>query len=526
MSQGDLQVGYPAERYFIYGPPGAGKSRLGRALAAQLDLPFFDLDQQIEVAAGRSIPDIFAREGEASFRLAEKNTLRALCLKPPAVISLGGGALIDDENRRQVESTGQVLFLDAPFSRLVDHLTGPNAAARPLLGSQPVNQLGELLLKRQSHYASFKLRLDSSQYSFEELVWQAQIALGVFRVTGMGEPYRVQICAGGLQDLPQKLASIDNFNPGSPVALVSDQNVQKWYLPTLEQALLAHDFLVGNAILPAGESSKTITGIMHLWDSFLTGGLERGSLVLALGGGVVSDLAGFATATYLRGVRWVALPTTLLAMCDASLGGKTGIDLPQGKNLVGAFHSPSLVVADPLVLNTLPDVELRNGLAEVAKHGVIGDPVLFDLLSKGWNSVHDHLPEIIRRAIAVKVRVICEDPFERGPRAVLNLGHTIGHALELLSNYRLRHGEAVAIGMAQAARLSVQEGLAQAELVDQISETLHILGLPTELPEATDRQALLQAMQRDKKRAQGKLRFVLPVKVGEVKTGVVINWVK
>jgi 3-dehydroquinate synthase len=255
----------------------------------------------------------------------------------------------------------------------------------------------------------------------------------------------------------------------------------------------------------------------------LEGGLERNGTVVALGGGVVGDLAGFAAATYLRGVSWVTLPTSLLAMVDASLGGKTGADLPQGKNLIGAFHAPQLVLTDPGSLDSLPQEELSSGMAEVIKAGIIGDPILFEMCSQGWQAIESNWNEIIRRAMAVKIRVIEADPYEGGLRAVLNLGHTIGHAVELVSNYDLRHGEAVSIGMVAEAKLAEEIGLAKQGLADQIADMCSHLGLPTEIPEELSRMGILEAMQVDKKRAAGVVRFSLPKQVGDVQTGIEIT---
>jgi shikimate kinase/3-dehydroquinate synthase len=238
---------------------------------------------------------------------------------------------------------------------------------------------------------------------------------------------------------------------------------------------------------------------------------------------VVGDLAGFAASVFLRGINWIVLPTTLLSMVDSSLGGKTGFDLPMGKNLVGSFYPPRLVLADLMTLETLPEVELRNGLAEVVKHGVIGDPQLFETCQKGWNVVQSKWIDIVHRAMAVKVRVIQEDPFEKGPRAALNLGHTIGHALEKASNYQVRHGEAVAIGMVAEARLAERIGLAERGLSEIIAYTLIGLGLPTEIPLHLDTELIETAMQLDKKRAEGVVRFALPVRIGEVKVGVEVG---
>jgi len=225
----------------------------------------------------------------------------------------------------------------------------------------------------------------------------------------------------------------------------------------------------------------------------------------------------------LRGVAWVAAPTSLLAMVDASLGGKTGADLPRGKNLVGAFHPPRVVLADPTTLASLPEAELRSGLAEVVKAGVIGDEALFRLCAQGWEAVLEALDTLVRRSMAVKIRVIQEDPYEKGQRATLNLGHTIGHALEAGSGYRLRHGEAVAIGMVAAARLSERLGIAQVGLAEEIAATLSSLGLPVAAPPGMDWETILQGMHVDKKRFSGVLRFALPERIGAVRVGVEVN---
>ena len=261
------------------------------------------------------------------------------------------------------------------------------------------------------------------------------------------------------------------------------------------------------ALVPPGEEHKTVATVGKLWEEFLAGGLERSSTVLALGGGVITDLAGFAAATYLRGVRWVALPTSLLGMVDATLGGKTGVDLPQGKNLVGAFHPPSLVLADPRLLATLPEAELRSGMAEVVKHGILADEQLFARCAQGWAAVTADLDEIVRRAMAVKIGFIQSDPYEKGLRAALNLGHTVGHAVELASAFRLRHGEAVSIGLAVEARLAEDAGIADAGLAETIRACLQGLGLPTADPELDRRRSFPQGPARgqEKRRRQGAL---------------------
>jgi 3-dehydroquinate synthase len=507
------------EFLFIYGPPGSGKSSIGRHLAQQLGTAFFDLDEVIVAQAEMSIPEIFEIEGEDGFRQRESAALVSVLNDGGGVVALGGGALLRAENRQRVENVGKVLCLEADFNAIA-HRLEMAAGSRPLLDGDTRARLRQLLELRQPHYRSFSDRLDTTHLTVEEAAWQAQINLGCYHVKGMGAGYDVRVQPGGVDVIGEALRK---RQMGGPIALVSDHNVAAQYANRAEAALRRVGYDVYITTIIAGEEHKTPATLIELWQSFVRARLERSSTVVALGGGVVGDLAGFAAATFLRGVPWVAVPTSLLAMVDASLGGKTGADLPEGKNLIGAFHPPSLVLADPQTLQSLPEAEMRNGMAEVVKHGVLADAELFSLCSRGWEAARANLDEIVRRAMSVKIRVIQEDPYERGKRAALNLGHTLGHALELASGYHIRHGEAVAIGMVQAARLAERRGLAVPGLADEIAEVLRTLGLPVEIPAGLDMQRLLAGIGVDKKRKAGKLRLVLPTRIGEVRWGVEID---
>jgi shikimate kinase / 3-dehydroquinate synthase len=342
----------------------------------------------------------------------------------------------------------------------------------------------------------------------------------------MKNGYDVRVIPGGLKTVGGALRA---RGLKGPVAMVCDESLVSLYAPMVQTSLEQAGYTVNLCPIPSGEAFKTIETITSLWARFATAKLERGSTVVALGGGVTGDLAGYAASAFLRGVNWVGLPTTLLSMVDASLGGKTGFDLPQGKNLVGAFYPPSLVLADPQVLASLPEGEVRSGIAEVVKHGVIADPVLYERCAAGWTALRGpdaSQPDwtaTVRRAMAVKIKVIKVDPFEQSVRASLNLGHTLGHAFEAASNYKLRHGEAVAIGMVAVARLAEKEELCPPGLAGQIQSVLDGLGLPTEIPSGLDPEVYLTALKLDKKRADGKVRFAVPVQIGEVQTGIVLD---
>ncbi|MDR3572512.1 MAG: 3-dehydroquinate synthase [Anaerolineaceae bacterium] len=515
------------DRIFLYGPSGSGKSAVGRLLADRLAYQFIDLDQEIETSTGRSIPEIFSRDGESLFRQIEQSQLAKQIIKPRAVISLGGGALLNDGSRKQVQDAGVVICLNASIDQLINRLQA-SAEERPLLAgsvSEMRTRLEGLLAKRAGHYGSFPILLNTTDLTVAQAAQEIQVRLGLFHIRGMGPEYDVLVKTGGLEDLP---AQLQLRGLKSPMALVTDENVGKIYAGRLLENLQKYGYQAELITIPAGEEHKNIQTVNSLWESFLKARLERSSTVLALGGGVVTDLAGFAAATYLRGVKWVAVSTSLLGMVDASLGGKTGADLPQGKNLIGAFYSPSLVLADPNVLKTLPLAQLRSGMAEVVKHSIISDRLLYyDICSRTSNNrdwlQQDSFDAIVRRSVAVKVKIILEDPYEKGLRQVLNFGHTVGHAVELISGFRLSHGEAVSIGMVVEARLSEKMKLAQPGLSSEIAETLSRLGLPIRIPVDLDRDAILETVKVDKKRANGKVLFALPVNIGDVRPGIEAN---
>lgn len=309
----------------------------------------------------------------------------------------------------------------------------------------------------------------------------------------------------------QELAGLDG-----PVVIVTDTNVGRFHGPKLRSLNSAEIITV-----PAGEQYKRLETVSDLYDQFLAAGLDRQGMVVALGGGVIGDMAGFAAATYMRGVRFVQCPTSLLAMVDASVGGKTGVDLPQGKNLVGAFKQPAAVIADLDTLKTLPPEEFAAGMAEVIKSGLVGDPKLFEQLESSAAAINRDSPtealrSVVVDSIQVKQAVVQEDPFESGRRAVLNLGHTFGHAIEQVSGYKVSHGYGVAMGLVAAARLSAVLNHCDPTLESRIERVLLKHQLPTRIPADLPTQAIVQAMSSDKKKTAGKVRFILIREVGDV----------
>jgi shikimate kinase / 3-dehydroquinate synthase len=494
---------------FLYGPSGAGKSTIGDLLAETLHLPFIDLDRLIEINTGMSIPQIMDERGEPLLRDLETAALKQVINHSEAVIALGGGALLREENRALVEQSGTVILLMAELSTLFERLK-KDSNERPLLAGDLRSKLASYLESRAEHYASFPMRVQVDGKSVEQVAQEAQVFSGRHRLSAMGE---YDVIVGPLRGR----ASFWDDLPTSNAIIVTDENVAKFHLEKIEAILRMADCEPKSIIIAAGEEHKNLETVSYLWRSFLRYGLDRKSTVIALGGGVIGDLTGFAASTYMRGIRWVAIPTTLLSMVDASIGGKTGFDLPEGKNLIGSFYPPKRILADPRLLQTLPERELISGMAEVVKHGIISDPELFELCSRGLNWVGVNIEEIVKRAMAVKIRIIEEDPYEKGFRAALNLGHTVGHAVELVSRFALRHGEAIAIGMVTEASYAEHIGIAQQGTAESIREVLLKLGLPTQIPDGMSRAEMIAAMRVDKKRNSKVIRFALPVEIGQVK---------
>ncbi len=331
-----------------------------------------------------------------------------------------------------------------------------------------------------------------------------------------GAAYAVTIRRGLLQQAGERLRDLSD---SKKAAIVTDENVAPHYLQPLTDALAACGFATKSVTLRAGESHKTLASIGQIYDTLLAARIERDTPVLSLGGGVVGDMAGFAAATILRGVPFVQVPTTLLAMVDASVGGKTGVDHAAGKNLIGAFWQPKAVLIDPAALDTLPDRELRNGLAECVKHEVIRDAEGFSRLEELVDSILSRDPaalaELIAHNVRIKAAVVAADPHERGERAHLNFGHTLGHAVERVSDFSYGHGESVSLGMVAAARLAVSLGLFAEADAGRIERLLARIGLPTG-GMRLDVDAILASTAGDKKVQAGKVRFVLPDRLGHV----------
>jgi shikimate kinase/3-dehydroquinate synthase len=501
------------ENLVITGFMGAGKTSVGQEVARRLGREFVDVDALIEAREGMAVADIFARRGEAHFRCLEAALCRELAARSGLVVATGGGTLIPGASHEILGASGPVVCLTASPDEILRRLE--TAQDRPLLGAPDRRaRIAALLAERAETYRRIPLQIDTTGLTVAQVADRVMAVIDTppattIPVRAPGGTYAIHL---GRELLPRTGSLLRAQDLSGRLVLVTNPTVGDLYAASVVESLETAGFRAATCIVPDGEAYKTLDTVRQLYDGFIEAGLDRRGAVLALGGGVIGDLTGFAAATYLRGVPLVQLPTTLLAVVDASVGGKAAVDHPRGKNLVGAFKQPALVIADLDALSTLPATELANGLAEVVKAGLIGDAALFEQLE-----AHGPAPLLwlVERAVRVKVAIVEEDPYERGRRAALNLGHTFGHALELLSGYSLRHGEGVSIGLAAATRLSAQMGLCDPALVGRVEGVLLRLGLPTTYRGHTPAQ-VCQAMATDKKRRGETLCFVLPRAVGEV----------
>jgi shikimate kinase/3-dehydroquinate synthase len=494
-----------------------GKSTVGPLLAGRLGVEFVDTDAEIERAAGKTIAALWREEGESAFRARESALIeRLLTDGVPRVIAFGGGAVAARKTRRLAVDRALVVTLSASAEAICARTS--DFAARPNLavGGDPLARARELLRQRAEAYAECHLTLSSERLSAQAIADAvAELAAREPLLVPLGErSYAIDVCNGQPHYLS---AAIERCAPSS-VVLITDSHVRRARGGFFDAALASVGARVTTVTLPPGEAHKTLASVSAIWDVALSAGVDRDALVVAAGGGVVGDLAGFAAACLLRGVRFVQAPTTLLAMVDSSVGGKTGFDHGAGKNLIGAFHQPCAVVADLGHLETLPKRELLAGLAEVVKIALATDGELLQRLERSAEGLvrgdPAELLPVVRAAILAKVRVVRDDERESGPRALLNLGHTVGHALEAHGGYsRWLHGEAVALGLGAELRASERMGWTPPRIRERACSLLEALGLPW-APDPRDLEASWPFVASDKKRARDSLRLPVVVAAG------------
>jgi 3-dehydroquinate synthase len=493
-----------------------GKTTVGKLLAEQLKYQFVDTDDLIVERSGQTVAEIFREKGEAAFRKMESDLARELGEKEGIVVSTGGRLMLDPANAAALSRRGRVFCLVAAPKEILDRVSKDKHVKRPLLEApNAMQRIVELMQQREEDYARFPQMVTSAKTPDEVTrnlvgIFQADPDLRM-SITASDLRYEF-IVGGGILPFVSQLAGIDG-----PIAVITDSNIGPLYAESCGHA----DTVIS---VPPGQQHKTLTTVQSICEELVEKGFDRSTTIIALGGSVISGLAGFVAATYMRGIDLVQCPTSLLAMADTSIGGKAGINLPQGKNLIGAFKQPKAVIADVATLQSLSPREFASGMAEVIKQSLIGDPDLFAKTENGtWlrtagelQPAMAELPTLVAQAIQVKINIIQEDPFDRGRRAVLNLGHTFAHAIEIVTEHAVRHGEAVAMGLVAAANLSAHLGHCSAELQNRIEAALESTALPIRIPADVNPQRLLKVMASDKKKKAGRLRFVMLRDIGDV----------
>ena len=512
-------------RVILIGPPGAGKSTIGEILAQNLGQPWRDTDHDIELTTKKSIPEIFKQHGEATFREIEQQVVQRAIVEHPGVLTLGGGAILSHKTQNQLNTYsnngGTIVYIELSEKAAEKRLNTDHN--RPLLnGENPVKRWKTLVNQRRGTYeklATLKVQSDCNPpievaHQIQQHLLNKGKAMTTTRIAVNAEhTYEVIIGKHLLSEIPKSLGDkaqrVLIIHPGAlenTATKVKEELEKQGYDPYV-------------AVIPEAEEAKKIEVVAFAWKILGQSGFTRSDAIIAIGGGATTDVAGFIAATWLRGISVIQVPTTLLAMVDAAVGGKTGINTNEGKNLVGAFHSPKAVICDLAALQTLPTYDFIAGLAEIIKTGFIADPVIIDLIEHNANDlrhwpqiVDDHMwkviREIVERAISVKAKVVSSDLKEAGLREILNYGHTFGHAIEKIEKYTWRHGAAVAVGMMYAAELARLAGKIDDELVEKHRTLLQSVGLPTTYKKGRWEQ-LHDAMKIDKKTRGNLLRFVI-----------------
>ena len=539
-----------ASNIVITGFSGTGKSLVAREIAGQLGWDFIDTDDEIVSLAKKPIAEIFQQDGEAKFRELEREVIKRASRRSHRVIATGGGAIVDPQNHAQLARNGFIVCLDAKPETIYQRLFqegSHGSEIRPLLeGDNPLERIRQLKAQRQPYYDDVDLVINTDDLCIADVAGEVIRAWGLLCsghhphlnplpsrerkldsqlkvdkdvacwVETATQRYPIFVGYGLLDKLGEELKKVSS----SRVAIViSDENVSRLYGDRVEKVLGNAGFAVNFFIVPPGEKTKSINTAIDIYNFLIKKRVERDDILIALGGGMIGDLAGFVAATYLRGIPLIQVPTSLIGMVDASIGGKVAVNHPEGKNLIGAFYQPNFVLADTRALATLPERELTSSWAEVVKYGLILDKEFFEFLESNVDRLTKRDQGVVNEAIihsaSLKAQVVSQDEKEKGQRIILNYGHTIAHGLEAATRYiDFLHGEAVAIGMMGAAKLSQRLGILPASVVKRQQSLLRKFGLPTAFS-GVNLAEITKAMEVDKKTRAKEIRWVLLEGIGK-----------
>ncbi len=491
---------------YLTGFMGSGKTSVGEALASLMKRPFIDLDRYISAKTGKSIAEIFACAGEPSFRSLENESLLEISEGAwGTVISTGGGLPVNRRNREVMKASGYVVYLRASFGTLITRI--PEDPGRPLWNERA----SQLLEERKPAYEEADFIIDTEGLSVQQvarkIISRMQKMVNPVPVLVPSQPYPVYIGQGIFKDLMKYLRR--NAAPEGAFILV-DENVEKYHGNIVKKTFrgITHTSIV----VPSGESSKSFPFLQQVLDEMFAAKMNRQWICVAMGGGVTGDLAAFASSIFMRGIPVVQVPTTLLSQVDSSIGGKTGINVGHGKNLVGTFHQPLFVLSDVEFLGTLDRGQLESAFAEVIKYGIIMDRELFEYLEK---TKTPDLVQIVSKCSADKASIVAGDEREKGLRRILNFGHTLGHALERASDYTMSHGRAVGAGMIFAAWLSMDEGLLPAKDMKRIQTLVNRYVFKRSKPVFPKPGKIKGGIEMDKKGTGEGIHFVLTPGIGD-----------
>lgn len=506
---------------------GTGKTTVGRILEKKLNMKFVDTDVVIERSAGIKIAEIFENMGETHFRKLESDAIEMITMNDNQIIATGGGAVINDYNLRLLKESGRVICLKADTDTIINRVC--NDSSRPLLkGGDLKLTIENLMQRRMKHYNKADFIVDTDGKSPEDvannIINYVNQDYNDINVELGDRSYDIKIGKGILNNIGQEMVSLGYDDRA---VIITNPEIDRLYGDSIRKSMKLVGIKCETIKVDEGEKSKSLIVADEIITRLLELKCERKTPLIALGGGVVGDLTGFVASIYLRGVPFIQAPTTLLAQVDSSVGGKTGVNHKLGKNLIGAFYQPKIVMIDTDVLSTLPDDEFLNGISEIIKYGVINDADLFEYLKENVDLIMKKdvvaLKNIIKRSCEIKAYVVSEDELESGLRAILNFGHTLGHALEATSDYKgIKHGRAIAIGMIFAARLSLKLGICTEHEVDEINNIIKLYGISTEFKIKNVRN-IMNAMKLDKKVKDGNINFVLPKSIGKVEYDVKVN---